>query len=95
MTSATVGRLADLFRETGAFHHRAFAATAGDDPEWPTWYAESLAPRLPALVGRSFSVPEIADLLRQWDREYSAGHVHDPWPEFYARSLLSLRDPGN
>lgn len=95
MTSATARQLAALFREAGVSHHRAFAATNGADPEWPTWYAEFLAPRLAALVGRSFSVPEMADLLRRWDREHAASPARESWPEFYAQSLLSLRNPGN
>src|SRR5687767_10590903 len=38
--------LAEIFRAAGKAHHRAFAATKGDDPRWPEWYARDLAPML-------------------------------------------------
>lgn len=88
-------QLAALFREAGTAHHQAFARTNGDDPEWPTWYAEFLVPRLAQLVDRRFGVAEMAELLAAWDREHARAMVPELWPEFYARRLQSLRDPGN
>jgi hypothetical protein len=51
--------LAALFREVGAAHHRAFATTNGDDPDWPTWYAEHLVPRRlkPGIAKSGGTVP--------------------------------------
>ena len=90
-----LAQLATLFREAGAAHHQAFARTNGDDPAWPTWYAEFLVPRLAVLVSRRFAVAELARLLETWDREHAHTMGPEMWPEFYARRLLSLRDPVN
>ena len=40
-------RIAELFRAAGQAHERAFAATNGEDPEWPVWYARHLTPNGP------------------------------------------------
>jgi len=37
--ASTTARVAELFRDAGTAHHRAFAATHGEDAEWPAWYA--------------------------------------------------------
>jgi len=87
--------LVALLREAGIAHHRAFAATNGADPEWPTWYAEFLAPRLRAILGRSVAVAELAERLRQWHHAHMQSDSREEWPEFYARSLVTLQNPGN
>lgn len=95
MTDAAGRQLAELLREAGNAHHRAFAAADGADPDWPTWYADYLAPRLRPVLGRSVPVAELAMRLRQWEHEHARTKSGEPWPEFYARSLLTLRNPGN
>jgi hypothetical protein len=35
-----IGDLANLLNETAEAHHKAFAATEGEDPDWPIWYAD-------------------------------------------------------
>lgn len=94
MTEA-VRQLADLLREAGNEHHRAFAATNGADPEWPTWYAEFLVPRLRGVLGRSLPAAELAQRLQELHGEHERTRSSMPWPEFYASSLLTLRNPGN
>ena len=37
----------ELLSQVGPAHHQAFAATDGEDPDWPTWYAAWLLDRLP------------------------------------------------
>src|SRR5437867_6375182 len=51
MVHYPIEQLAALFREAGAAHHKAFAATDGEDPDWPSWYARYLAPRLQQALG--------------------------------------------
>ena len=87
--------LVALLREAGAAHHHAFAATAGADPEWPTWYAEFLAPRLRPMLGRSIAVAELAERLQQWHHDHMQHGGREEWPEYYARGLVTLRNPGN
>ena len=88
-------QLVALLREAGMAHHRAFAATNGADAEWPTWYAEYLVPRLRVLLGWSVPTAEPARRLREWHGEHERMKSGEPWPEFYAKGLLSLRNPGN
>jgi NAD(P)H-hydrate epimerase len=87
-SSDLAGRLADLFRETGAAHHRAFSHTDGADPEWPMWYATYLRERLSALVGRSPTLDDLADFLVRADEECSALSPRPDWPAFYAERFL-------
>jgi hypothetical protein len=37
-----IDELANLLNETAEARHKAFAATEGDDPDWPIWYADHL-----------------------------------------------------
>jgi len=95
VTDVAQRQLAELLREAGNAHHDAFAAADGADAEWPTWYAEYLAPRLRDVLGRSVSSIELAERLREWHGEHERSRSAEPWPDFYARSLLTLRNPGN
>jgi hypothetical protein len=89
MDPLTEQQLATLFRETKSAHILAFASTSGDDPDWPSWYAEYLRPRLQQLLGRRFSVETLVAELKALDADYSRVEQREPWPEFYARSFLS------
>lgn len=80
--------LAQLFRDAGHAHHRAFLATNGDDPEWPRWYAEQLAPRMEVLLGRRFWVPELAECLRELEERRKAMQPTPDWPMFYAEFFV-------
>lgn len=79
-------RLADLLQAAGTAHHHAFAATNGDDPEWPAWYAHWLLPQLGGLL--SIGELELAAVLTALDHEHRARKESRPWPEFYAERLL-------
>jgi len=89
MLPPPIEQLAALFREAGAAHHTAFAATNGQDPEWPSWYAGYLAPRLQQALGGRVDQSALAADLRQVDSEYRGGEGSEPWPEFYARWFIS------
>jgi hypothetical protein len=82
-------RLADLLRETGAAHHKTFAATNGDDPEWPAWYARYLAPRLEQLLRQEVRIDRLAGDLDAMAQEHRGDKTKREWPEFYAQSLLA------
>lgn len=92
VTEVQLRQLADVLREAGTTHHKAFAATAGADPEWPTWYAEFLAPRLRAILGRSIAVDELAERLQQWRRGGVTG-VLRPGPRDLTKSWQLSRPP--
>jgi len=88
MPPSTEQQLAALFRETGSAHHQAFAATKGEDPDWPTWYAEYLSPRLERVFGRPFDVAGLESNLRAADAERRRIAAAEPWAEYYARWFL-------
>jgi hypothetical protein len=81
-------RLASLFREAGSAHHKAFASTNGDDPEWPIWYAEFLQPKLNLLLSVQWTKSEVVYLLLRAEKERSALAQSPTWPEFYARLFI-------
>ncbi len=88
MIQYPIEQLAALFRAADAAHHEAFAATNGEDPEWPTWYARYLTPRLQQELGGRVDQSALAADLRQADSDYRAGDRREPWPEFYARWFI-------
>ena len=93
MVRNPVEQLAALFRAAGAAHEEAFAATRGEDPEWPSWYARYLAPRLQQELGGQVDQVALAADLRKVDSAYRAGGGREPWPEFYARWFIGQRRP--
>ena len=93
-------KLVEVFGEAGRAHHAAFAATDGEDPEWPIWYAESLQAPIADALQRSFTKSQLIYCLMDADFEHSARAPESDWPEFYsdhfvecfARSTTPVRD---
>lgn len=74
----------ELLSQVGPAHHRAFSATDGEDPDWPTWYAVWLLERLPEPapeVGEA----HLAALLATAAETHKASGSTEDWPGFYAR----------
>lgn len=86
--AGNTARLAQLFREAGAAHHRAFAATDGEDAEWPRWYAAYIAPRFGEMVGTTLSADRLAADLVIVDREYRDAGSALAWPAYYVEWFL-------
>ena len=86
-------RIAELLRAAGQAHHHAFAATNGDDPEWPAWYARYLAPALPDLLGVSLPPEALAEQLRTADAEHRAKAPSQDWAGYYADWFVSRSSP--
>jgi hypothetical protein len=66
-------------------HIEAFRDTGGDDPDWPTWYAEYITADLQRLFGAELRTEQVADLLVRADQEYQASGSQGSWMEYYAR----------
>lgn len=81
--------LATLFREAGQAHHEAFAATNGEDPDWPEWYARYLTPAVAEIVGRALPSETLASELRAVDAEMRAKAAAADWTLYYADWFLS------
>src|SRR4029079_10096571 len=86
--AGNAARLAQLFRDAGTAHHRAFAATNGEDAEWPAWYAAYLAPRFGAMVGVMLSADRLAADLVIVDRVYRDAGSALTWSEYYVEWFL-------
>jgi len=81
-------RLEQLFRGAAAAHHRAFAATNGEDAGWPAWYAAYLASWYVDLIGMPASVDRLAADLVIVDREYRDAASGLAWPEYYVEWFM-------
>ena len=81
----------ELLSQVGPEHHQAFAATDGEDPDWPTWYAAWLLARLP---GHSPAIeePELVRLLEEAAQAHKDSAGTEDWPVFYARFLSERLD---
>lgn len=72
-------------RLVGGAHHEAFAATDGEDPDWPLWYADYLRENASSALNADLSREELAELLVAAER--SADSAED-WPELYVDYIL-------
>ena len=80
--------LVDLFREAGQAHHSAFAATGGDDPEWPIWFADYLQEPFAQRLDMNFYKSQLIYCLMNADFEHQARSPDSDWTEYYADQLL-------
>ena len=85
--------LVDLFREAGRAHHEAFAATDGDDPDWPIWYADYLQEPFAERVGMNFHKSQLIYCLMNANFEHQARSPESDWTEYYADQLLERCAP--
>jgi hypothetical protein len=81
--------LAEIFRGAGRAHHRAFAATNGDDPDWAEWYAQDLAPTLSAVLGTELRLDILSADFRTVDVEMRARAPSASWTLYYADWFLA------
>jgi hypothetical protein len=76
----------ELLSQAGAAHHRAFSATDGEDPDWPSWYAAWLLERLPEPAPE-IDEPQLAVLLANAAETHKTSGSEEDWPGFYARFI--------
>ncbi|GMQ86288.1 MAG: hypothetical protein BMS9Abin07_1861 [Acidimicrobiia bacterium] len=86
--------LAELLRETGGEHHKAFMASNGEDPEWPLWYSQYLEGKIDRYLDAEPTRSKIVQCLLNADDVHTAEHPEQPWPTFYANYLLGLGADG-
>lgn len=80
----TLDEWTELLRQVGPAHHRAFSATDGEDPDWPTWYAAWLLERSPEPAPE-VDQARLAALLATAAETHKASGSTEDWPGFYAR----------
>jgi len=49
--------------ETAEAHHKTFAATEGEDPDWPLWYADCLLEKMRKMLKAKFTKSELIYLI--------------------------------
>lgn len=81
-------KLVELLRTAGRAHHAAFAATDGDDPDWPIWYADYLQKPIAERLGMRFNKTQLIQCLVSADVEHQARSPQSDWPEYYANQIL-------
>jgi hypothetical protein len=81
--------LANLLNETAEAHHKAFAATEGEDPDWPLWYADYLLGKMSQMLKATFTKSELVYLLVSADKENGSVAPGAYWPRFYAKFIIS------
>jgi hypothetical protein len=81
--------LANLLNETAEAHHKAFAATEGEDPDWPLWYADYLLEKMREMLKAKFTKSELIYLLVLPDKKNGVVAPGAYWPRFYAKSMIS------
>ncbi len=84
-----IDELANLLDETAEAHHKAFAATEGEDPDWPLWYAEYLFEKLKKMINATFTKSELIYLLVLADKKNGVVAPGAYWPRFYAKFIIS------
>lgn len=80
--------IAGLLRETAKAHHKAFAATNGEDPDWPIWYADYARDTLAQRYGIEFHKSQLIYCLMSADFEHQARAPESDWADFYAGELV-------
>jgi glutaredoxin len=95
MTEEIRGRLRDLLAEAGRAHHQAFAATNGEDEDWPIWYADHLLGPLRQQLGITLSKSQLIYCLMDADFEHKAVAPDSPWVEFFADQLQEHYAPSD
>jgi len=84
-----------LLATTAQAHHQAFIETAGEDPEWPMWYAGYMQEDLNRILGTSLTKSDLVFHLVDLERLRVGDAPDSPWPEFYASRLVARLDAGD
>lgn len=83
-----IDELASLLNETAEAHHKAFAATEGEDSDWPIWYAEYLLEKMRQMLNAKFTKSELIYLLVLAEKKNGVIAPGAYWPRFYAKSII-------
>jgi hypothetical protein len=83
-------QISELLHDAAETHHRVYALTDGDDPDWATWYADWLVnlSRLPKVLGHKPIRSELTYLLVSLDKSFSQ-HGGARWEDTYAAGILA------
>ena len=88
--SDSAARIAALLHEASETHHTVYRIVDGDDPDWPSWYANWLLnlSELPEILGTKPVRSELVWLLVSMDKEYTEASPDLAWPQWYAEFIV-------
>ncbi len=86
-------KLTEMFTETGAAHHKAFATTNGEDPDWPIFYADYLKEPLGTALHTEFTRSQLIYCLMNADFEQQARDPDADWTEYDADYFIEKFSP--
>ena len=84
-----INELTNLLNEAAEAHHKAFAATEGEDSDWPLWYADYLLEKMQQILNAKFTKSELIYLLVSADKKNGVVAPGAYWPRFYAKYIIS------
>ncbi len=84
----SIAQIATLLEETKLAHHQAFLSSAGDDPDWPLWYAGYLLDKLPPLLQAEMTRSELTYWMVLLSKEQEREAPDSRWSHYYAASLV-------
>lgn len=85
--------IAELLTETERAHDDAFAATDGNDPDWPIWYADYAQNKFAKRFDIEFTRSQLVYCLMNADMEHQARAPERDWAEFYADQFIERCAP--
>jgi hypothetical protein len=87
----TPTQISELLHEAAETHHRVYAITEGDDPDWATWYSDWLVnlSQLPQLLGVKPVRSELTYVLVMLDKQYVREAPAERWEDYYSRALVN------
>ena len=88
-------QLSELFTETARAHHEVFAATDGNDPEWPIWYADYLQKPISEILHNKFLKSSLIYCMMNADFEYKARELDVQWQNFYSEHFIERFAPAD
>jgi len=88
-------QLSRLIRDCERAHRAAFAATNGEDPEWPLWYADCLRQPLEQSLQTDFHRSQLVYCLMNADFEHTARAPGTDWADFVAAELIEHYAPSD
>jgi hypothetical protein len=91
MAADRIDQIAGFLDQVSEIHHAVFVDTDGTDEDWASFYSDWLLAHssLPELLGRT---PVRSHLVRDLvvsDEQYTAENPAEPWPQWYARRLIT------
>lgn len=82
-------QIIDLLSKTQQAHKQAHPESAGENAEWPIWYAEFMAKDLSAIIEHELTASELTKHLIEADEDQCVLNEGEDWMPCYADFFLN------